>query len=184
MSEALRKRMHQLAAIALLLGVAGAAVAMTVLPAAGYIGGLRTDIGERRELLGRLEAFTSARDKVERMARQTGEALQSGIFLAGDTDSMRAANLQALLNRVAGSAGIRLRSARVLPPAERDGLHFTGIQAEMDTGVEQLQALIAALEAARPYLFIQSLQISPHDMRGGGDELKVRIGIAAAGGKG
>jgi hypothetical protein len=82
---------------------------------------------------------------------------------------------------------VRLRSSRALPPAEHGGLRFIGIQAELDTGVKQLQAMIVAFESMRPVLFIQTLQVAPHDMRGAGSgELKVRIGIAgaAASGKG
>jgi hypothetical protein len=181
MTEPLRKKLHQLAAVGLLLGAIAIALALTVLPLAGYITGQQAEIEQRRELLGRFEAFTSAKGKVEALASQSDEAMRAGIFLAGETDALRAANLQALLTKAAATHGVRIRSARTLAPAEHDGLRFIGVQAEIDTGVQQLQAMILAFESMRPYLFIQTLQVSPHDTRGlGSEELKVRIGIAGA----
>jgi hypothetical protein len=181
MTERLNKRLHQLAALGLLLAAVGIVLALTVLPLAGYFTGLRAEIEQQRGLLGRFETFAASKDKVQALAQRSNEAMRAGIFLAGETDAMRAANLQALLTKVAGTHGVRLRSARTIAATEHDGLRFIGVQAEIDTGVQQLQAMILAFESMRPYLFIQTLQVSPHDTRGAGSgELKVRIGIAGA----
>jgi len=187
-TEHLSKRLHQLAAAGLLLAAAGAVIAAAVLPLAGHVRGLQAEIEQSRDLLGRFWAFAANKDKVARLARQSDDAMRAGIFLGGDTDAVRAAGLQALLTKVAEAHGVRLRSARTLAATERDGLRFIGVQAELDATTKQLQHIVMAFESMRPYLFIQSLQIAPHDMHGnGGDELKARIGIAgavAANGKG
>lgn len=189
MMERLPVGVRQALAVGLLLGAIGIVLAVAVLPLAGYVGGLRSGIDEQRALLGRFTAFTANSGEVQRLAQQSDDALRTGIFLTGDTDALRAASLQALLTKITQAQGVRLRSSRTLAPTERDGLRFIGIQIELDTGITQLQAIIAAIEAQRPYLFIQSLQIAPHDMHGdGSEELKVRIGIVGAvpatGGKG
>ena len=80
---------------------------------------------------------------------------------AGETDALRTANLQALITDIAVKHGVRLSSARALPAQERDGLRFIGVQAELDADMPQLQAIMLAFEAQRPYLFIQSLQVAP-----------------------
>lgn len=187
MTITLSKPIRQLAAVALLLAAVGIVFAATVLPLASYVGALHAGIGEQRTLLGRFQSFAAGKDRMEAMARDSDAALSAGLFLAGDTDAVRAANLQAHLTRVAQTQGVRLRSARALPATDRDGLRFISLQVEMDTGLRQLQAIILAFESMHPHLFIQSLQIAPLDTRGaGGDELKVRIGVAGAvpGGKG
>lgn len=181
--------MRRLAAVALAALAAVALVCVTVVPVAqGYLE-LQSTMDEQRRLLGKLEQFAANKERAQLLARQSAEVIGSGVFLEGGTDAMRAANLQALLNGVVESHGVRLRSTRTLAPAERDGLRLIGVQAELETNIVKLQAIILAFELMRPYLFIQSLQAAPIDLRGRqGDELKVRIGVVgavpASGGKG
>ena len=181
MREGLTRILHRLAAIGLLLAVAALIFAAGVLPLARHYTELRADIKGERELLGRFEAFTATKDAVEAMARQSNGVRQSGIFLPGETDALRAANLQALVRRIAEVEGVRLTSARSLPTEEKDGLRLIGMQAELDAGIAQLQSIILALETHRPYLFVHSLQIAPAGgYRAKGDTLKVRFAISGA----
>lgn len=188
MNLALNKTVRQITAAGLLLMAVTLVLTLTVLPLSSYIGGLQTAVAEQRAMLGRFQSFAANKDQLQQMAAESEAAMRAGLFLSGDTDAVRAANLQAQLTRVVQGQGVRLRSARALPATERDGLRFIGIQVELDTGVKQLQAIIVAFEAMRPHLFVQSLQIAPHDQHGNGtDELKVRIGVMGAvpaGGKG
>jgi hypothetical protein len=171
----------RLAAVALLLAVIGVASMLLVMPLVDYFTGLRTEIATERETLGRFEAFAANKAAAEALAKQAEAAMQSGLFLTGETDALRAANLQALINDVAQSHGVRLSSTRALPVQELDGLRLIGVQAEMDADIKQLPALILAFESRRPYVFIQSLHVTPSaSRRAGSDELKVRIGIVGA----
>ena len=107
--------------------------------------------------------------------------MQSGMFLAGETDALRTANLQALITEIAQEHGVRLSSTRALPVHEQDGLRFLGVQAELDADLKQLQAMVLAFESRRPYLFIQSVQIVPSATRRPDiDELRVRFGVVGA----
>lgn len=181
MTLTLSKPVRQVAAVGLLFLAIALVLGLTVLPFSNYLGELQVSIAEQRALLGRYQSFTANKDQLQRMATESEAALRAGPFLNGDTDAMRAASLQAHLTRIAQGQGVRLRSARTLPGTERDGLRFIGVQVELDTGLKQLQAIIVAFEAMRPHLFIQSLQIAPHDQRSNGsDELKVRIGVIGA----
>ena len=181
MSERLSRILRRLAAIGLLFAAVGMVVALLVLPLASYFGELRADIAGQRDLLARLDAFAANKNAASELAGRSQAAMQSGIFLAGETDALRTANLQALITDIAAKNGVRLSSARGLPSREQDGLRFIGVQAELDADMRQLQAIMLACEAQRPYLFIQSLQVAPLASRQpDSDDLKVRFGIVAA----
>jgi len=181
MSENLSRIVQRLAAIGLLLAAVGLVAALLIVPLATHFGELRADIARQRDLLVRFEAFAANKAAAEDLAGRSQAAMQSGIFLAGETDALRTANLQALITDIAGKYGVRLASARALPAHEQDGLHFIGVQAELNADMRQLQAIMLAFEAQRPYLFIQSLQVVPGTgQRSDGDDLKARFGIIAA----
>ena len=181
MSESLSRILRRLAAIGLLVTALGLVAALVVLPLATYFGELRADIARQRDLLARFEAFAANKGAAEDLAGRSQAAMQSGIFLNGETDALRTANLQALITDIAVKHGVRLSSARALPAQERDGLRFIGVQAELDADMPRLQAIMLAFEAQRPYLFIQSLQVAPVPGRHpDSDDLKVRFGIVAA----
>jgi hypothetical protein len=181
MSQRLSPLMHRLAALALLFGVVGAGFALLVLPLIGHFSDLRAEIGRQRELLGRFEAFAANKDSAEAVAEQAKAAMQGGLFLSGETDALRTANLQALVTDVAAKNGIRLSSTRALPVQEQGGLRLIGVQAEFEADLKQLQAITAAVEARRPVLFVQSMQIAPlNSARRDNGELKVRFGLFGA----
>jgi hypothetical protein len=178
MSERFSPLLHRLAALGLLFFAVGILVMLIGLPLINHFDGLRAEIAAQRELLARFEAFAANKDAARSLAERSEAAMRSGIFLAGDTDPLRAANLQAVITDIAQTQGARLSSARALPVEDRDGLHFIGVQAELETGIQQLQNIILALESHRPYLFVQSLQVAPvAGRRPDTDALKIRFGI-------
>ena len=181
MNESLSRIVRRLAAIGLLLAAAGIVAALLVLPLVAHFGELRADIARQRDLLARFEAFAANKGAAEDLAGRSQAAMRSGIFLAGETDALRTANLQALITDIAVKHGVRLSSARALPAHEQGGLRFIGVQAELNADMRQLLAIMLAFEAQRPYLFIQSLQVAPAaSRRADSDDLKVRFGIVAA----
>ena len=181
MSESGSRMPGKLAAVGLLLAVIAAAAALLVLPLLDYFGALRAEIAAERETLGRFEAFAANKDAAKALAERAEAAMASGMFLAGETDALRAANLQALITDVAQNSGVRLTSTRALPVQEAGGLRFIGVQAELDADASQLQAMVLAFESRRPYVLIQSVHVTPAGSRlPDGDELKVRFGLAGA----
>lgn len=173
--------LSRLAALALLLLLAAFLVAGLIGPLAGQVSELRAEIGRQRELLARFEAYAANEKDAEAEAARSETAKASGIFLAGETDALRTASLQAQVRAIAEAQGVRLVSARSAPPQERDGLQLTTVQAEFDADLRQLQAILLAVEAGRPHLFLQSVQVAPAGgYRSQEETLRVRLGIAAA----
>jgi hypothetical protein len=181
MSQASTRMLHRLAAIGLLLATLAIIGAVIVLPLAGRFAALRADIDNQRELIGRFEAFAANKDAADAAAEQARTALRSNLFLGGETDALRTANLQALITSLAEKSGVRLSSTRGLPMQEQAGLRLFGVQAEFEIGMKKLQPMLAAYEAQRPALFLQSVQLSPlQSRRRDSDELKVRLNVFAA----
>jgi hypothetical protein len=171
----------RLAALALLLLVAGIVGAGVIEPVAGHVSELRAEIGRQRELLARFEAYAANEPAAEAEAARSETAKASGIFLSGETDALRTASLQGQIRAIAEAQRVRLVSARSAPALEREGLRLTSVQAEFDADLRQLQAILLAVEASRPHLFLQSVQVAPAGgYRSQEETLRVRLGIAAA----
>jgi hypothetical protein len=181
MSERISPMLSRLAALALLLLVAAILVGGLIAPLAAHVSALREEIGRQRELLARFEIYAANENAAEAEAARSEAAKASGIFLAGETDALRTANLQAQIRGIAETRGVRLASARGEPPQDRDGLRLTSVQAEFDADLRQLQAILIAVEASRPHLFLQSIQVAPAGgYRSQDDTLRVRLRVAAA----
>jgi hypothetical protein len=171
----------KLAALALCVLVAGLLTIGLVRPLWGHVSELRAEIDRQRELLGRFLTYAANEKTAEAEAARLETAKQSGIFLAGDTDALRTAGLQGLVRSIAEARGIRLASARGMPVQERDGLRLIGLQAEFESDLQQLQAVLLELEGSRPHLLLQSVQVAPvSGYRSEDDRLRVRLGVAAA----
>jgi hypothetical protein len=181
MSRALPRIVHRLAALALLLVALTAVAALIVRPVIGYALTLAADITAQRDLIGRLEAFAAGKEAAQTRADHARAATRAGLFLPGETDALRTANLQAAVTEIAEKAKVRLASTRALPGQEQDGLTLIGVQTEFEADLKQLQAMIAAIEARRPFLFLQSLQIAPAaSRRRDSDGLRIRLGVFGA----
>lgn len=169
-----------------MLGLALFAVYLIVAaPVVGRLSGLRERIEEQRSLLGRYLAAAGMEKEADRIDLQSKSAAGSRVFLPGNSDAVRLAQLQSLASRVAQAEGVTVRSARSLQPRERDGVKFLGIEAQLSCTIEQLQRIVHTLESDQPYLFIDTLQVTPPRAAPEQDpmaaaRLDVRIGVLGA----
>lgn len=161
MRQSFTRTLSRICALALLGFVIGAIGLLGVMPVVSKIQELRSDIEAERSKLGRLSSMPDDAGKAQSIDRLTARARESRLFLDGESDPIRLANLQALIGTIAAGQGVKLRSSRNLPARERNELRFVGIQLQFAATVEQLQKILVALEAQRPYLFIDVLHITP-----------------------
>ncbi len=154
---------RRVAAVALLLVAVAAVAFLTIIPLNEHIAALREQIEAERVLLGRFIAVASQENQAAELDRAGRAAIESGAYLKGDSETIKAAALQALLSERAAANGVRLYSTRALPPRERDGLRFLGVNAQFHAEIGQLRALMHGIESARPFLFVEGLQIHPLD---------------------
>lgn len=176
----LNRVLSKLAAVALLVGLVAFIGLFVIGPVVGYFTDRRDEIAEQRRLLTRLTAAGAP------MATVTPSKPGSDgeIFLAGNSDALRLAELQSLTGRIAELEGVELRSTRSLPVREREGLRLLGLEANMRTTIDQLQKMLYRIENGRPYVIVEDLQVTPPpliagDVSGTGI-LDVRVNLLSA----
>ena len=161
MMYTLSKPIRQLLAVALLavsLGVIGLFVAA---PVWSHVAGLKDRIEQERMMAGRL-AHAANDDGARRvLEQQTKAAKAAGLFIEGDSESIRLAAMQSSLSAIATANGIKLRSARNLPSREKSDLRLVGVQLQLVAPIDKLQKVLLDIEQAKPSLFVDSLQVTP-----------------------
>ena len=157
----LSRPVRQMAAIGLLLAALAVVASVTILPVAARIGELREQIEGERIALGRFAALAVLQDKVAEMQRAGRAAGESGAYLKGESDSLRAASLQTFLSELAGANSVRLSSTRALPPRDTDDLRLVGTRVQFIADIEQLREMLYAIESTQPFLFVEALQTRP-----------------------
>ena len=95
------------------------------------------------------------------LEQQTKLAKASGVFIEGESESIRLAALQSKLSAIAGANGVKLRSARNLPSRDKNELRLVGVQLQLMAPLDKLQKILLEIEQHKPSLFVDSLQISP-----------------------
>jgi general secretion pathway protein M len=152
---------RQLAAVGLLLAALALIASLTILPVASRIGELDEQIEGERRLLGRFAAMAALQDKLAEMQNAGRAASESGAYLRGESDAIRAASLQTFLAELAGANGVRLSSTRPLPPRDRDELRLVGTRVQFTSDIERLREILYSVELAQPFLFVEAVQVRP-----------------------
>jgi general secretion pathway protein M len=152
---------RQLAAVGLLLLSVGVVALLTVVPFAGRIGELREQIDAQRGLLGRFAAVAAQQGQLADFDRVGRAAIDSNAYLKGESDALKAAALQTILAELAAANRVRFSSTRVLPGRERDDVRLIGVRVQFNAEMEQLRAILYRIEAYRPLLFVEALQVQP-----------------------
>ncbi len=147
-----------------------------VSPVTGRLAALDEQIEEQRRLLGR---FMDQLETTKGDAAGEAATLKSLNFvvLAGHSEQIKAASLQARVTKAADDIGIRLASLAVIPARSEDGVRVVGVDVQLQADLRRLQDLLIALETKRPTVFVDALQISQApdaDVRPG-RELDVRL---------
>jgi hypothetical protein len=169
MKEVLAAVVSRFSAVALLIAAVAALLFGIVMPTADRYETLRADLAQKRLLLGRLLAQNEAHK--DDLAVRTPTTRH----LSGETDAVRLAGLQSLLNEAADGQNIRIISSRSVDPVDRDGIRLLGISAQMKTPIEHLQKLLFSLEHGQGALVVESLQLSQQKVDGTSDGLDVNL---------
>lgn len=100
--------------------------------------------------------------RAEAIRHQVAEEEQ---FLDGNTPALAAATLQASLKEKIGAAGGTVSSSQATPPKEEQGFTRVGVRTVLTGGMETLRDMLYAVESARPFLLVGTMNITPQ--RGG-----------------
>lgn len=158
---ALSPALRRLAALVLLLVAVPAAALLAVVPITSRVQELRDEIEAEREILGRFNQIASQQGRAAELDKAGEAAMKSEAYLKGESDPIRAAGLQRLLAELAAANRVRLHTTRALEARERGGVKLIGVRIQFQAEIEQVRALLHRVESARPFLFLEAVQIHP-----------------------
>ena len=182
MMDNLSRPVRRALALALLLAVLFIAASGTVLPFFATAADLSDRIEQSQELVSRLrEANQTSDTDTTDWQRLATEAAKRN-FIPGDSPMIRAANVQSAVVQILGEDSLKPRSIRNLPPRTRAGLKLLGVQVQINTTLAQVQSVLTRLDAHRPQVLVEDMQITPVQLSMGSAEtsqrsLEVRMDI-------
>lgn len=102
------------------------------------------------------KTYPNRKAQLERLDRQQA---RSGIYLAGETDALAAAALQEDVGAKIERNGGRLRSMQPLPVKTDGDFKKVSVRVQMTATLGSLARILHALEAGKPYVFIDNLDV-------------------------
>lgn len=160
MNWRLSKPLRQLAAVSLLAAILAAVMLLIVLPAHQHYTALNAQIEQERLVLALLSQPQANTNQSQSIAQSVNPDQLEPLVLAGESDTIRLANLQSTLGALAGQAGVQVRSSRNLSPLDRPQARMLGVQLQFSATIEQLQSILIAIESHRPHLRVEALQVT------------------------
>jgi Type II secretion system (T2SS), protein M subtype b len=151
---------RKFAALSILAAVAAGVSSGIVLPVWNRFHELDDKIAAQRQLLGRYLSASAAASVPGDGVQQAGQAVADQAYLLGETDALRLANLQAILNKASAAQKVRFASTRSMDAAEQSGVRLLGLQAQLSTELAPLQNMLFDLEKRQKNMIIDGLHIT------------------------
>lgn len=117
-------------------------------------------IDHNKEMLVRYLRHAATRDGLEKRIGELRRAPSTGEgFLEGNSVALASAHLVKTVKTVVAASGGKLSSTQVLPSKEGERFQQVSVRVTMTADIETVQKVLHALEAGRPYLFLDELNI-------------------------
>jgi general secretion pathway protein M len=113
-------------------------------------------LSERSATLARYEAVVAQEAAVQEYAKQIADGNARGELIAGESNGIVNANLQARLKNLAQQSKVTVRSIQMLPAKTVNGATLVGARIEVAGGLATVHALARALEGEPPLLFVMA----------------------------
>jgi hypothetical protein len=147
----------------LFVGVnAAVALAMALIvvePIRNALNSRDAEIVRRRGLLARFEAIAAQEATVAAAAKQARR--DKGEFLTGSNEGVVNADLQTRLKTLIEPAGAKMRALRILPSQTVEQVRYIGSRVEIYGSLAAVHRAIAAIETAKPFLFVRGAVLKP-----------------------
>lgn len=180
MIASLPRPLSKLAALLLLALALAAAALFIAAPLAQTLLGLDAAVKDKRATLGRLADTRRAEAEAQSLALSLSRSQAESLYLPGDSDAMRFANLQTALTAIAEAQGVRLRSTRAIKPAEAGGPALVAAAASFEASMAQLQEMLLAIDRHEPMLIAADIRIVPAaSAADAGETLEVELEVRA-----
>ncbi len=150
-------RTAALGLVAVLIGTAYLLLVAPVVEAYRSTNEATQHVFEQLARYGQLsKTYPNRKAQLERLDRQQA---RSGIYLAGETDALAAAALQQDVGAKIERNGGRLRSMQPLPVKTDGDFKKVSVRVQMTATLGSLARILHALEAGKPYVFIDNLDV-------------------------
>lgn len=122
---------------------------------------VQTLVAAREATLERRRLLVAERPRLAEELAAVGERLEmeSARLLRGPTPPLAAAELQKLVKDRLPAGGVEVRSERVLPPAEQQGLQEIGLELTLVGTIRDTVAALAGLERADRLLALKDARL-------------------------
>ncbi len=153
-------RRGQVLAVALVLLVAAVLWLAVVSPLMGWYQARSDALADRQALLEHMTARVRALPGLRQLARTSRAAsAPSGTLLSGDSDAIAAAQLQAVIQDMAATAGAALTSEEVLPTLQQGAFRQIGLRIAVTGRWPTLIGLLQAIDGSDLQLLVDDLQL-------------------------
>lgn len=184
MNLAIAKPVRQFAALGLLAAVVAAIWFAGLAPLADRISRGDEEISGKRLLLGKLQNARAMEAEARELGKRSAALDLPSLLVAGESEPLKAANLQAALAGIAAANGLRFRSTRVLPTRVEDGVQLVAVEASFEASLADIQKMLLTMADHKPMLAVSSLRVSlaptaALDPESAGSVLEVSMEVAA-----
>lgn len=150
----------RLAAVGLLIVVVAAVAVFAVLPTLKAYDDTEIALARAKEQVIGFERVALSRSVYEaRLEELTARESASQVYLQGGTDALAAASLQDQVSGVIERHGGTVRSIRILPGRDDEEFRRVSVRVQFTGTTESLFQAVYSLETARPFVFIENLDI-------------------------
>lgn len=150
----------RLAAIGLLVAVVAAVAVFAVLPTLQAYDDTVVALARAKEQVIGFERVARSRTAYEaRLVELTVRESGSQVYLQGGTDALVAARLQDQVSGVIERHGGSVRSIQILPGQDDEEFRRVAVRVQFTGTTESLFQAVYSLETARPFVFIDNLDI-------------------------
>ncbi len=157
---------HRLLAVLILIGLLLGGYAGFHFVWLAYYEHYQTFIVDQKNWLRRYQQAEAERPFLEQaliQLKQSNELVR--FYLPNNPFNLAAADLQQRVQQLVQRHGGVLSSSQVLPPEEREPATRVALRVQFTAGVDNLHAILQAIESSIPLLFIDELKLQARIMR-------------------
>lgn len=155
----------------------GAAIALAllgwfglVMPCAAWYQSRQDKLDAMRLETAHMQALKNALPALRAAVAAVDADASGGVLVAGDSDAIAGANLQAVLNTLAASAGTSLDSVETVATLQEGALRRIGVSVSTSATWPVLVAFLTAIETARPRMVVDDLSVTADSQPAGGGD--------------
>ena len=166
MMESLTLKQRQLLALAILALVAVLVFTLLVAPLWAVNRHYLDTVDGLTRRLQILERTASEGDDLRSQHKQLKSSLaRNRHYLKSSSEALAAANLQGIVERVAGSENMEVLSTQILTSSTEAGFTRVALKVRMRGSMDNTVKVFHALETGQPYLFLDNVSIRSHAQR-------------------